>query len=328
MSLELLKQLLDAPSDLIHTHTLNRIGGTVRVASRLRAKPYVASIHGGYLDIPPQVASDLRARGAKGIDLGKPFGMLVGSRRVVDDAAAVFTVNPRETELLRQKNPSLHVETMPQPVDAEAFAEPCEREACERFEISEDAKVILCVGRIHSVKNQVFLVESLHALQKKIPNALLMIVGGVTDEDYAAELRQKVRELGLGQAVKLLDPLSPGDKALAGLYQRADLFALASTAEPLGLVFVEAVMAGTPFLGSDTAGAKHVAKVTGGGEVFALGDRDAFLDAAERMLRQPRTVAEREQARQNAMAEFSARAVARRHLEGYERACADFRLRV
>ena len=319
LSINLLVQLIEADVDVFHTHTLNRIGGSVRFVSKLQTKPYVVSIHGGYLDIPPQVASDLRARGARGFDWGKPFGVLVGSRRVVQDASAVFTVNPKETELLKAKYPSLVVETMPQGVDPVPFSRPCADRASKRFQISPANKVLLSVGRIHSVKNQVFLVDALQSLRERVPNALLVIVGGVTDESYAAQLRQRVAQTGLQAHVRILAPLSPGDDGLVGLYQRADLFVMPSTAEPLGLVFIEAVMAQTPFLGSNTAGAKHVVAVSEGGEVFEIGDEAAFVDAAERLLRAPPSAQERARARARVIERFSPDAVARRHLTHYER---------
>lgn len=317
LSLDLISQLLSAQVDLIHTHTLNRIGGAVRMASKLRNKPYVASIHGGYLDLPPRVADEMAGRGRRSFDWGKPFGMVLGSRKVVPDAAAVFAVNPHEAELLKEKFPNLRVDCMPLGIDPAPFERPQSQEAAVRFGIDDDQKVLLCVARIHSVKNQTLLVEGVRRLRQDFPNILLFLVGGVTEAAYAEQLEAAIARDSLEANVRLLPPLSPSDPALVGLYQRADLFTLASNAETFGLVLIEAALAATPFLASRTSGATHVASHCDTGTLFPIGDVDAFVAEARHLLNARPNRGDLEQSRKEVVSFYSKDAVAQRYLEHY-----------
>lgn len=319
LSLDLPARLLMDGVDVLHAHTLNRIGGAVRVVSKVRNVPYAVSIHGGYLDLPPSVVSEMVAQGRRGFDWGKPFGLALGSRRVVDDAAAVFAVNPREAELLQEKYPHLNVECMPLSIDPKPFAQSHVETANRALAITPERKVILCVCRIHPVKNQLLLIEAVDRLRREFPDLLLVLVGGVTDASYSDALRQTVAERGLENHVRILDPLPPGQPTLVGLYQRADLFALASDAETFGLVLIEATLARTPFVASDTSGATHVAGVCESGQLFRRGDVDDFVRVARERLANPIDSGVLDRAHQTVIDKFSVRAVAERYLVHYRR---------
>ena len=52
LSFDLIGRLLREKNlSLIHTHTLNRLGGTALTVARLRGIPLVVTIHGGFLDL-------------------------------------------------------------------------------------------------------------------------------------------------------------------------------------------------------------------------------------------------------------------------------------
>ncbi|MCA9603097.1 MAG: glycosyltransferase, partial [Myxococcales bacterium] len=69
----------DRKVDLVHSHVLGRLGGAARTVARLRGLPFVVSIHGGYLDIPPNVRDQLEAPTRGGFEYGRAFGALMGA---------------------------------------------------------------------------------------------------------------------------------------------------------------------------------------------------------------------------------------------------------
>jgi glycosyltransferase involved in cell wall biosynthesis len=242
----------------------------------------VATIHGGYLDLPQASADQLAAPSRGGIDYGKFFGWLLRSRHVIEDADAVITVNPREAELLRAAFPALRVELMPHGVSLTRYAQD-HRDAAVQFLPSIQGRTpLLLVGRIDGVKNQAFLVNQMPEIQRRIPNAILVLVGPVTDAEYDRYVRSRIRDLGLENSVFMPGPLAPDDPRLIGLYQCAHLFVLPSLAEPFGLVMLEAWASGCPVIASATSGAKQLVREGENGFLFQHGDEPSFFHALGR----------------------------------------------
>src|SRR5439155_14297515 len=71
------KLLLEPGLALIHTHTLNRLGGIALTVARVRRLPLVATIHGGVFDLPEKVRAELAKPLKDGIEWGKIFGLLL-----------------------------------------------------------------------------------------------------------------------------------------------------------------------------------------------------------------------------------------------------------
>lgn len=285
MSFDAPLHLLWEPSlDVIHTHTLNRLGGIARLVARQRNIPFVATIHGGVLDLPKAAAEKLAAPTRGGIDYGKIFGLLVRSRHVLADADAVITVNPREAELLRAKFPALRIELVPHGVPMARYARN-HREAAERFlPAIRGRTVLLLVGRIDGIKNQGFLVNCMPEIMRRVPNALLVLVGPVTDAEHDRYVRSRIRELGLETCVLIPGPLAPDDPRLIGLYQSARVFVLPSLSETFGLVLLEAWASGCAVIASATSGAKQVVREGENGHLFQLDDTPSFFNALSRTL--------------------------------------------
>jgi len=121
LSWELGWQLWRQPGlQIIHAHTLGRLGGTARLVARLHGIPFVVTIHGGVLDLPASVQETLTKPLEGGWEWGKAFGALVRARQVLNDADAILTVNPREAALLREKFPNKRVIVQPHGIPAAA----------------------------------------------------------------------------------------------------------------------------------------------------------------------------------------------------------------
>lgn len=81
--------------------------------------------------------------------------------------------------------------------------------------------------------------------------------------------RDLMGALGIAEAVDVLENVPLEELTL--LYRSADIFALTSTEEGLGLVFLEAMASGTPIVATATEGAQHALGESDGGELVTLG---------------------------------------------------------
>lgn len=277
LSLEALWRLWREPGlDLVHTHTLGRVGGIARTVARLRGLPLVVTIHGGYLDLPAEVQSKLLPP-AGAFDWGRPIGWLLGARRVLQDAAAVVTLNPREAQLLKAQYPRLRVEIMPHGLDPQPY-QTCHRQCWPDL---QDRPVFTVLGRIDRVKNQLWVVQQWPEVLRRHPQALLAISGPSTDEAYTASVRSRVEELGLQQSVIFTGPVPAESARLIGLLQSSRACLLASLSETFGLVILEAWAAGTAVIATATSGARHLIQEGINGRLFELAHPEQFHRALD-----------------------------------------------
>jgi alpha-maltose-1-phosphate synthase len=295
MSLDLLPRLLrEKDISVVHTHALGRIGGIGRLAARLRGAPLVVTIHGGVLDLPPEIKNSFNEP-VGGWEWGKIFGLLLQSRRLLGDADAIVTCNENEARLLREQYPGKRVVVQPHGVPLDIY-EPDRREpAFKAFPQIRGKQILLSVGRIDPVKNQSWLIEQMSPVFQKFPRAILVLAGAVTDETYGEKLRQRIKVLGLEDRVLLTGGLPPNDPRLIGLYQAADVLLLPSKSETFGLVILEAWATGTMVLSTRTSGACTLIEDGRNGWLFDLDQPETFhqplaqalsnSDAARRVLR-------------------------------------------
>ncbi|MEV7601128.1 glycosyltransferase family 4 protein [Kitasatospora sp. NPDC089797] len=142
-------------------------------------------------------------------------------------------------------------------VDAEAFRPSPEhgRVIREQYGLG-DAKVIVCVARLVPRKGQDALIRALPLIRRRVPDAVLLIVGDGPDDQ---RLRRLASELAPGAVV-----FAGGQDhaSTAWYYAAADVFAMPCRtrragleAEGLGIVFLEAAASGLPVVAGDSGGA-------------------------------------------------------------------------
>lgn len=142
---------------------------------------------------------------------------------------------------------------------------------------------LLCVGSVTPRKGHDLLVAALGRLGHL--DWRLDCVGSLSrDPTTAAALRERLHALGLGGRVRLLGEVDAAE--LAGCYDRADLFVLASRFEGYGMAFAEALARGLPVLGAN-AGAVADTVPADAGMLVAPGSVAALRGALERLLAEP-----------------------------------------
>lgn len=115
-----------------------------------------------------------------------------------------------------------------------------------RKELELESKFVIGhAGRFINQKNHMFLVNVFFHIHKKDSNAILILIGtGV----LMNEVKMKVNELNLEKSVFFLGNRND----ISDIYQSMDVFLFPSFYEGLGMVAVEAQIAGLPVLAADT----------------------------------------------------------------------------
>lgn len=107
----------------------------------------------------------------------------------------------------------------------------------------EDRFVVCHVGRFELVKNQKFLIYVIEELLTRIPETVLVMTGEGTLKEEVIKL---ARERGVAENVIFTGVRTD----VENIYQMADAFAFPSIYEGLGMVLIEAQIAGLPCVAS------------------------------------------------------------------------------
>jgi len=318
----LLLALLRYPGlDALHLHTGKRLGGIVRTAARLRGIPYVVSVHGGLHDAAGSEAGSYTDPTRGAFEWGRALGAMVGSRRVMDDAAAVLVLGRREQQEMQRRHPRTNVVYFPNGVDPDRFATGDGPGFRARHGIAPEDRVLLCVGRLDPQKNQVLAVRLLHALLPRQPRLRLVLVGHVTNEAYADAIEAEAAALGVSGRMTVLKGVAAGSPDLVDAYHSAQVFLLPSVHEPFGIVILEAWAAGLPVVASRVGGVPDFVHHGMDGMLADPDDLDGMARATEGLLASPEAAARLGgEGRARARGEFSWDAATRRLVGVYEEA--------
>ena len=140
---------------------------------------------------------------------------------------------------------------------------------------------VLSVGNWVERKGLLDLLEAVAALPADA--VTLHLVGDTEAEpDYGRRVRARLAAPDLEDRVVVHGTLGPSE--VAGLYAAADVFALASTREPYGTVYGEAMAYGLPVLGWAAGNLPHLARDGVDGRAVPPGDRLALAAALRELV--------------------------------------------
>ncbi|MDF5714306.1 MAG: glycosyltransferase family 4 protein [Rhizonema sp. NSF051] len=125
------------------------------------------------------------------------------------------------------------------------------------WNLSEDVKTILYVGRIDKEKGLEILLKAFALLRETNANTQLLIAGKplIQGEEYKQSLEKLVIELGIENHVKFLGYV----KDTTSLYQISNITVLPSIwPEPFGRTIVESMASGTPVVASRIGGIAEI----------------------------------------------------------------------
>ena len=133
--------------------------------------------------------------------------------------------------------------------------------------------LLLAVTRLEPEKNVAMMIEAVASVSRQLTGVTLTIAG---DGTQRASLRN-LAEAKLPSAVRFLGWAD--SSRLPALYQAADLTLLSSDRESAARVLTETLLAGTPVVTTNTAGAREVVTDGVDGRIVPVGDARAFASA-------------------------------------------------
>ncbi|MDP1846716.1 MAG: glycosyltransferase family 4 protein [Solirubrobacteraceae bacterium] len=128
---------------------------------------------------------------------------------------------------------------------------------------------VVCVAALRREKGHDTLLAAFAQVRAAIPDARLVLVG---DGPHRPQVEAMVRAAGLSDAVRLTGRATQIWPHLAD----ADVFALASPSEALGIAIMEAMAAGLPVVATDVGGIPELVTPGVTGELFAVRDHAAL----------------------------------------------------
>jgi glycosyltransferase involved in cell wall biosynthesis len=243
--------------DIVHIHgnrtTLNPI---FYHFLKKGSVPYVLQSHGG---LPS-------------IGLSKNLYDLFFGYKLLNDAAKVIALSKVEAEQYTSIGvPDEKVTIIPNGIDLSEYAElPPKGAFKKKFNISEDRKIILYLGRIHKIKGIDFLIRACAYLKNKMnfKDAVLVIAG--PDDGYLSEIKYLAQASGVSNSILFAGPLYGEDKLAA--YVDSEVYVLPSRYETFPMTILEAYACGKPIVASRVGGLKDLVKDGETGLLFEPGN--------------------------------------------------------
>ncbi|MCK9495303.1 MAG: glycosyltransferase [Dehalococcoidia bacterium] len=195
------------------------------------------------------------------------------------DLLAMYGADPRRITMI----PCGYDPTECSPVDR--------AEARERLGLPADRPILLQLGRLVPRKGIDNVVRALACIRERVPDALLVVAGGESDEPDPEATPEIGRLLGIAQASGVADAVRfVGRRPRAELkdwYSAADIFVTTPWYEPFGITPVEAMACGTPVIGANVGGIQYTVADGDTGLLVPPHDPDALALAATRIFTDP-----------------------------------------
>lgn len=215
---------------VVHTHTHARMDVVLKAAKKCNVPCRIAHSHNARNDLPKVVAF------LKGIS-SIPIEMSATHFFACSSNAAKWLF-PHRVKECRVLYNGIRLEDY-------LFNAHSRQKVRSALKISDDAFVMIHVGRFAKQKNHEYLVKILENYRKVDPSdwKMMMVGEGPLEESIA----RQVQEAGLKDHVLLLG----SRKDVNELYSAADIFVFPSLHEGLGIVVIEAQASGLPCIVSD-----------------------------------------------------------------------------
>jgi phosphatidylinositol alpha-1,6-mannosyltransferase len=174
-------------------------------------------------------------------------------QRALATAALVTSVSRyTRTRLLSWADVAPHrVRVLPNTFSARYAPRPARADLIDRLGLA-GRRVILTVGRLSTrerYKGHDRLIAAMPAILSRVPDAVYLIVGSGDDR---SRLERLALETGVAEHVVLAGHVQ--DVELPDYFSLAHVFAMPSTGEGFGIVFIEAAASGLPVIGGNRDG--------------------------------------------------------------------------
>jgi len=176
----------------------------------------------------------------------------------------------------------------------------------DELDLGDSQLVIGIVGQLTPRKGQLELIRAFARVLGENRRAVLLVVGAPLfnrDHEYQQLLRDTSRQLGISEHVRLLGARND----VAAIMQALDLLVINSSAEPFGLVALEAMACGTPVAASACDGLTEIIEHGVDGWLVPTGDEQALAATIVSLSHRPALCAQlAEQGKKHVASRFSA----------------------
>jgi glycosyltransferase involved in cell wall biosynthesis len=309
--------------DLIHAEGTFPLGAVAALAAPLLPTPYVITTTGG----------DLFRLPGQGYGYGHWLLPRMLMRLALQRAAWIRTNSRLIGRLAASYGADTHCMTPlavsiadicmpPAGIALQDYRAACRAALAAHHGWPQHVPVLVCVGRLISLKAPELLIEALPALQETVGPVQVCIVGPSRPDaqrgDYLEFLRQRAAALGVADRCTFTGAVPLPD--IKTYLAASSLLVVPSRIEGLNRVVIEAGAVGTPSVISDGAGAAELVACYGCGLITPVGSVSALQHAITRLLASPLALAECGERALTLARDHTAAAVARGLVDIYAQA--------
>lgn len=266
------KELENANLDIVHIHSPFTIGKIALKYAKKNNIPIIATMHSQYKqDFKRAVKFEFLAN-ILTKNLIKVFDECTECWAVNSEVAKIFYEEYGYKKLPYVQNNATDMMLIE---NREAIAE----EINQKYNISNDEKVFLFVGRINILKNILFIIDALKIVKDDGYKFKMLFVGNGQDEE---KLKEKVQEMNLNNEVVLCGKVTDRE-LMKKIYARSDLFLFPSLYDASSLVQIEAASQKVPtiFIEGSATSATVSNNVNG---VITKNDANDYAKAIENLI--------------------------------------------
>ncbi|MDP9148287.1 MAG: glycosyltransferase, partial [Acidobacteriota bacterium] len=227
--------------DVVHIFGLyDLLGPAVAAAARRRKLPYVVEPMGMFVPI------------VRNLWMKRMYHSVVGWKLFAAAGAVIATSHQEREELVAAGVAREKIVLRRNGVGRPSYLPP-RGVFRAQLGISEQARLVLFLGRLSQKKSPELLLQALARLPERIgENPLMLAFAGPDQAGMQQRLAHAARQLGISERVKFSGPLF--DDAKWSAYRDADVFVLPSQNENFGNTAAEAIAAGTPVIVTEQCG--------------------------------------------------------------------------
>jgi len=256
--------------DVIHIHEYRGFQGTaIHHFARKYSIPYVLQARGSL----PRI---MAWQGLKRI-----YDVLFGYR-LLRHASKVIALTRTEAQQYRDMGvPEEKIAIIPNGIDLSEYGNlPPKGSFKKNFNIDDDEKIVLYLGRIHRIKGVDILLKAFSRIAKTLKDVKLAIVG--SDDGYLLTCKNLTRRLDLSDRVLFTGPLY--GKAKLETYVDGDVFVLPSRYETFPNVILEAYACSKPVIASNVESISDIVIHGKTGLLFQAGNVQKLTEMITYML--------------------------------------------
>ena len=256
--------------DIVHIHEHRQtLAIIVSYFARRNNIPYIVQAHGSVLPF-------FQKEALKNL-FDKVFGF-----RILHNASCVFALTEVEKEqYLKMGVEEDKIEIVPLGINLEEYEDlPSYGRFRSKFNINDDEKLILFIGRIHEIKGLDLLIDAFNDLIHNGSNNSIKLAIVGPDDGYLSKLEEKIEDYSLEEDVIITGPLYKEEKQEALV--DCDLFVMPSKYESFTTSGLEAMACSKPLVLTKN---NHIHDWVDGNVGMSCEDnKDSLSEAIEKVL--------------------------------------------